>query len=261
MKQFLMKMAHTWMLYTSEEVKRYRKFGFDPDRLFSAENTLDTKAIQNEAAKWTPQRLDAFQKDHALTHRKCLVFCSRLTPKTNLSLIIDALPEILKRHPDTLLLIIGDGPLKQPLETRIANEELTHSVYFTGAIHEEATLAPWFLSAQVFVYPGAVGLSILHGLSYGLPIVLHEEREKHNPEIAAFEQGVNGLAFKENDPVDLAAQINQLLDDTQLRQRMAAGALHTVKSRFNMDIMAGNFERAFRKTREMVLSKNIVRGN
>ena len=39
-----------------------------------------------------------------------------------------------------------------------------------GSIYDEIELAPWFLTADAFVYPENIGLSILHAFGYGLPV-------------------------------------------------------------------------------------------
>jgi len=258
LKRILMKMAHTWILYTSEETARFKQFGFDPHRLFAAENTMDTQAIRDVANQWDSGRLAQFKEREGISNRSCLLFCSRLIPKTKLHLLMDILPDLIKQHPSTLLLIIGDGPLKQELQKRAEEDGTQDAIRFLGAIHAEDQLAPWFLSSEAFVYPGAVGLSILHGLSYGLPMVLHGTRSEHGPEFAAFQDGVNGFSFKEDQAPDFLEKILSILKDPALRDRLSDGALETVEKRFNMKIMVGNFMKAFQKTREMVA---LVKGN
>ena len=37
---------------------------------------------------------------------------------------------------------------------------------------------------RIFVYPGEVGLSLIHAMAYGLPCLVHSDRLKHMPEIS-----------------------------------------------------------------------------
>jgi glycosyltransferase involved in cell wall biosynthesis len=63
----------------------------------------------------------------------------------------------------------------------------------------------------------------------------------HMPEIAAFEDGVNGAVFRENDATSLADVISGLLDDGQKRDAMSAAALRTVREEYNTRVMAERF--------------------
>ena len=59
-----------------------------------------------------------------------------------------------------------------PALQSIAEElDVEQYVRWLGSIYDEAQLAPWFLTADAFVYPGAIGLSVLHAMGYGLPVV------------------------------------------------------------------------------------------
>jgi glycosyltransferase involved in cell wall biosynthesis len=113
-----------------------------------------------------------------------------------------------------------------------------------GAIYEEAELAPWFLTASALVYPGSIGLSLLHAFGYGLPVITHDRLRQQNPEIAALIPGVNGLLHARGDAQGLAACADALLAGRALRALMSAAALHTVSETYGMPGMVRRFHAA-----------------
>ena len=70
-----------------------------------------------------------------------------------------------------------------------------NNIIWLGAIYEQESLAPWFLYSKALIHPGAIGLSLLHSMGYGLPVLTHSNLDMHMPEIAAFKEGMNGLFF------------------------------------------------------------------
>ena len=67
-------------------------------------------------------------------------------------------------------------------------------------LSNEEEISKLYNFCRCFVYPGEVGLSIIHAMSYGLPAIIHNNINHHNPEHAAFTNEVNGLVFDENNP-------------------------------------------------------------
>ena len=70
---------------------------------------------------------------------------------------------------------------------------------------EEPDIAQIANRCRLFVYPGGVGLSLIHAMAYGLPSIIHDDRWRHMPEIAAFQDGRTGRTFEREDPGSLAS--------------------------------------------------------
>ena len=64
-----------------------------------------------------------------------------------------------------------------------------------GKLIDEKDISNIANRCRIFVYPGAVGLSLIHAMAYGLPCLIHSDRCNHMPEIAAFSHGKTGLTF------------------------------------------------------------------
>ena len=232
------------MVYTEKEAKGFVELGFSKDRTFFLNNTIDETLVQAAIDRVGAADLVDFKEREGLEGRKLLVFCSRLTPKTRLLQSIDAVDRLRADHPDVLLAVIGDGALRKEAEAAVAARDLAKNVRFLGAMFDEDQLAPWFLSAQCLLYPGPIGLSLLHAFAYGLPVVTHDNLRNQNPEIAALEPGANGLTFKEGDIADFSSALGRILADPAFQKTLSNQAKTTAHRDYTMAAMVRNFENA-----------------
>ena len=155
--------------------------------------------------------------------------------------MIEGLPRLVETRPDLLWCVIGNGSAQAELNRKAKQLGVADHIVWVGELYGEEDLAPWFMSSRFLVHPGAIGLTLMHAFGYGLPVVTHDNIDFQMPEIAAFEDGVNGCYFRENDTASLLDTISSLLDDPDRATRMSEAALDTVRSRFNTDIMAERF--------------------
>ena len=83
----------------------------------------------------------------------------------------------------------------------------------------------------------------MHSFGYGLPVITHGRLDFQMPEIAAFENGVKGLYFGDNDAASLCAAVDSLLSNPEQITSMGRAAFAAVEQRFNTAIMADRFVR------------------
>jgi len=134
---------------------------------------VDVKKIQS-----APIKTDLHQKypDYDFI----ILMASRLTREKNIGIAIEAMKEILKRKnlnpkPSTLnplLLIVGDGPEGQKLESRIQNLELSTNIKIENWTDD---LISYYKTADLFLltsnYEG-YGRTVVEAMSAGLPVVM-----------------------------------------------------------------------------------------
>jgi hypothetical protein len=85
-----------------------------------------------------------------------------------------------------------------------------------GEVYDEPTLARYFLAGDAFVTAGAIGLSVNHALSYGLPAICYGEGRgapKHRPEVAYVVDGITGRRVSEFTPDAFVAALTSFFDD------------------------------------------------
>ena len=168
-----------------------------------------------------------------------LLFIGRITLKAEFDLLLEAL--VRPECAGITLDVIGDGPALTLLKKRAERLEISERIAWRGGTVDEALIATVANRCKAFVYPGSVGLSLVHGLAYGLPAIVHDDRWTQMPEIAAHEPGRNGITFRRNDTVSLAEAINDLLSDPQSLDAMSKEAAALVDRTFNAKDMATRF--------------------
>lgn len=229
------------LVYTDADVRYLRERGFKSQDIIAMNNGLDQVQIDAAIATWDRPRLDDWRRQQNLSERTVLLSCARLDPKNRFEQMVAAMPEILRQVPDAIWCVIGSGAEEERLASKVREAGLADRVRFVGELYEESDLAPWFLSAVVFVHPAAIGLSILHAFGYGLPVVTHATAEHHGPEFAAFTEGLSGRTYRENDVADLAGTVVSLVRDEATRSAMARHVRHIVQCEHNVDVMVERF--------------------
>jgi glycosyltransferase involved in cell wall biosynthesis len=234
------------LVYTDAETRFLRTRGFASQHIVSMNNGLDQPEIDTAIAAWGEPRLQQWRRAQHLPEGPLLLSCARLDPKNRFEQVLTALPAILARVPDVVWCVIGSGAEDHRLAALAHEAGLAAHVRFVGGLYDEGQLAPWFLSAAVFLHPGAIGLSLLHAFGYGVPVVTHSEASHHGPEFAAFEDGLSGRSFPENDPQGLASVVVELLLDQSGRSRMQRHVQQVARTQFNTEVMVERFVAAAR---------------
>ena len=230
LRLLLMRLADSLLFYTDEEVETYRK---GPGR----HNTRPVAALNNgiDIDPILPLRR---AYDPAMRGSRIL-FIGRLTPKAELDTLLHALalPELSA----AMLDVIGEGPEGTKLRRLAGELDLGDRVVWHEGTTDETRIAEIANRCAVFCYPGGVGLSLIHAMAYGLPVVVHHHRPTHMPEIAAFEAGVTGLSFAKGNAASLAGQLGMLLGDLGARGAMSEKAQERAERLYNTRTMAERF--------------------
>ena len=229
------------LVYTDAGEQYLRTRGFDNHYIRGLNNGLDQRRIDAEAGKWSSDALLGFAETEGIDERTVTVSLGRVSDRQELIVLIEALPQLVKRHPDLLHVVIGDGPERLALEARAEQLGVAEHVRWLGAIWDEKDLAPWLLSATAMVHPGMNGLGLMHSFGYGLPLVTQDNPRQHGPEFSAFEDGVTGLGFSQGDASSLIESLSALLRDRDAARRMGKAALQRVRTQYNVDVMVDRF--------------------
>lgn len=179
-----------------------------------------------------------------------IVQSCRFIPKKGLDLTIAAFADVLKRHPNATLRLVGDGELRSQLEQQTASLGLAHRVSFTGFLTEH-DVRNEIDACHVFVQPSrttpdgnreGVPNALLEAMATGLPVVA----TLHGGIPEAVRDGVSGLLIPENDAPALAAAILRTIEDDTLRQSLAAGARAAVEAGFDREAQSRNLEACYK---------------
>lgn len=138
-------------------------------------------AVDTERFAPDPVAGTRIRRQLGLGERRVLLFISRLVPRKGADALIVALPSILRRHPDVVLLLAGSGRDTPRLRALAAQTGVTDRVVFAGKLGD-AGLADWYNAADAFAMPcrtrgfgldvEGFGMVFLEAAACGLPVVV-----------------------------------------------------------------------------------------
>ncbi len=136
------------------------------------------------------------------------------------------------------LVIVGDGPLRGKLERLAAQLGVADRVIFAGVLSNAHVLA-YYHAAALFVLASvarseAFGIVQIEAMAAGLPVI-NTSLDTGVPLVSVHEQ--TGLTVPPADPQALAAAINRLLDDPNLRQKFGQAGVLRARQEFGLDSM------------------------
>jgi len=128
-----------------------------------------------------------------------LIFIGRLTKVKKLDLIIRAMSNLRLRDLKLNLTIIGVGTEYDYLKKLTHELGLNNNVWFYGECYEESVISKLIFEADLCVSPGNVGLTAIHSLMYGTPVITNNDFSHQMPEFESITPGLSGDFFITND--------------------------------------------------------------
>ncbi len=195
--------------------ERCRKIIFQTKRAYNyfPEKVREKGCIIGNPIEITTEK----QKD--ITKNK-IVTVGRLVKQKNQSLLIEAFYEINKKYPNYVLVIYGNGPLEKELKEKVKKLGLQDKVFFPGIsdnIHKEISDAEIFVLTSNFE-----GLSnaMLEAMLMGLPVITSDCAGADE----IIKEKENGLLFRVGDKEKLIEQIELLINDMKLKEKIGKNA-------------------------------------
>lgn len=220
------------MLYGTRAREIGIKKGFDPNRLYVIYNSLDYEQCKSIRQEITHSELELVRREYFTNPTLPMVICiSRLVKKRRVELLLGALKILQNRGYGINGLILGGGAEKNALQKMA--DELELPVRFLGAQYDEKKLARLFMASDITVVPSYLGLTAIHSLGYGIPVIANDDPEGNGPEWEAVQPGINGDHYKYGDIEDLANKIFQWTQSNSLdKDELRARCIQTVERHY-----------------------------
>jgi glycosyltransferase involved in cell wall biosynthesis len=228
------KLADGMLLYHNRARDIMIKKGFRPENLYVVYNSLDYNQQIQVRNTITNQYLMELRKrifDHP--DLPVLLFIGRLTAQKKLDYIIKSAKILHEQNIKCNVLFVGNGEERSNLESLTRELGLSNYVVFYRACYSEKELGPVIRMSDVCVAPGEVGLTCLHSLVYGTPVITHDNPDKQMPEYEAIRPGVNGDFFKQNDIYSLVDILKKWLTCRKSRQEIAESCYEVIDRCYN----------------------------
>ncbi len=172
-----------------------------------------------------------------------VLFVGRLDPQKAPLILLNAFEHLLQRHPSWQLLLVGDGPLRNELANWITKRSLGRSIRLTGFRSDVPQLLK---AADCLVLPSlweGMPNIVLEAMAAGLPVVV--SRVEGTDELVQPHE--TGLLVEPNSVTDLERQIEVMLVDAELAERLARNAQQTVREQFTLDAMVASYEQIYNR--------------
>lgn len=205
------RLADTHLVYSDygKDLLVGRKF--EADRIHVIKNSLDWQK-QNEFFLDTSLRSKLPKSKLFSENDRILLFVGRLEPQKRLHLLLEALAVLNRGLQERYkLMIIGTGSQHDALVKMADEKNISDDVLFYGACYDDKILAPLIMMADICLSPGEVGLTALHSLIYGTPVITHDNFSEQMPEFEAICPGVSGEFYIHGNIDDLCTKIKAII--------------------------------------------------
>ncbi len=231
LKKIYFGMATGILLYGTYAKRLMLENGFTESKLYVIYNSLD---YDNQIViRQGISKTDVFLKHYNNSNHN-IVFVGRLTPVKRLDLLLEAVSILRKRGLIINLTFIGDGKMRQTLQELTKTLSLDDNVWFYGPCYNESRLAELIYNADLCVSPGNVGLTAMHSMVFGTPVITHDNFPYQMPEFEAIEKGYTGDFFKYDNIDSLVETIDNWISNNEgRREEIRNSCFNVIDTKYN----------------------------
>lgn len=160
-----------------------------------------------------------------------LISVGRLSPPKGYDDLLMAFTDVHRVFPNTLLIIIGNGPLFSMIKSQIINMGLENSVLLLG---ERSDISRFLMASDIYVSSSiweGLPMAVLEAMMVGLPIVATDVGD-----VAKIVPHTLGYVVPAHNPKLLAEAVKLILHDTDTRLNMRKAVREYAKLNFSADI-------------------------
>jgi glycosyltransferase involved in cell wall biosynthesis len=195
--------------------------GYDQDRIIELPNGVPVPDLP-----WSP-RADWPVSPHS-------IFVGRLAVEKGLHSLVDAWPIVRQMFPDARLTLVGEGPERSALESRVSRLGLGDAIKLPGSVAEPGSI---LRGADLFVLPSreeGMSIALLEAMALGIPLVASAIPGN----LKLVDEGIHGRLARPDDPADLARAINAQWSDLANAVRMGLEARGRVQEHYSISAVA-----------------------
>lgn len=211
-------------------------------RLLGKKAQLLSNAVDFERFAPDPAARQRIRREFGLSDNTILLgTIGRMTRQKGFDVLLQAMPAVLQKYPQAMLLIVGEGPLRQELQELTASLGIGSHVHFTGARKDiEAVLAGFDLFISSSRWEGLPTV-LLESIAAKLPLVATAV----SGSIELVQEGVNGRLIPVENPVALAEAVQAVLQDLPHYQQGSQEIRHQIEQQFSLQAITRQLEELY----------------
>lgn len=158
-------LADKFILISKSEYEEAKKIGISANKLELVYNGIDLENLDTSINKDNKEEI--LPKD-----RYIIGMIGRIAEQKNPLFFVDFAKEVLKKFPETLFVIVGDGELRMQVESRIAEYNISKNFLITGWVSEPSNYLRWFDQAVLFSKWEGLSLAAAEYMAMKKPIIV-----------------------------------------------------------------------------------------
>ena len=208
---------------------------FPKSKVFTIPNGVDTLRFKPDDSLRGWLRNELNLPDDA----KLVGIVAALREEKNHSQLVLAARDILREHPNTHFIVVGDGPMRGEIENTIGENGLTAHFHLLGSRSDTHLILPALDAFVLTSKNEANPVSILEALACGIPVAAPRVGSIHETVI----NGKTGLLTTPLDPFSTADAISRLLDNAVWSRQLGDNGRTEVERSWSLDTMVGGYEK------------------
>lgn len=247
------RLAHALVLYGDYAKEILLERGYRSDRLHVVYNSLDYDTQSHIDAEISHEAREFFRMAMGVgVEERLVVFTGRLQAVKRLDLLLEAVGILKTRGKVVHVALVGHGAEREALAKLAEQLDVAPLIHFLGESYDERYLGLILGAGDLCVIPSGAGLSVMHALAFGTPVLLHDNLSKHFPEWEAVQDGITGIFYRYGDVCDLALKMERQLFPTPAKARMTSACRTVIRERYNPHAQVDRFVRAVRLSNQQM---------
>ncbi len=219
------------LVYSDYAIRLMEKEGIAKEKMLCIANSMDSDREKDFRSRLHPTTI---YKDHFGNDNPVIIYCGRIQAIKRLDLLIDCARILKEKGIHVNIVFVGKDVDGVNIDRYAAGRGLSESIWMYGPCYDDERLAELFYNAAVCVSPGHVGLTAIHALSFGCPVITHDNFTRQAPEFEAIRPGVTGDFFRQGDAAALAEKTQRwIFADAADRERTRTAAYAEIDSKWN----------------------------
>lgn len=181
------------MVYNEYSIKLMEREGFNPDKMYCIANSLDTDKDLKIRSELSPSNI---YRDHFKNDCPTIIYCGRIQKWKKLDLVLRCIAQFKSEGVIVNAVFLGKDVENVALDKLAERLGIADQTWLYGPCYDERIIGEMFFNADVCLSPGNVGLTAIHALSFGCPVLTHDDFKYQNPEFEAIIPGETGDFLK-----------------------------------------------------------------
>ena len=175
-----------------------------------------------------------------------LLFVGRVAHEKNIGFLLEMHVELIKNHPDALLVITGEGPAEESIKQSIEKLGISNKVRMIGYLDRGHELIACYKAADIFVFASkseTQGLVLLEAMAQGTAVVAIAELGTKSILIEG-----EGVLIAKDDINDFADKVSALLSDATKRQMIGEKGRQYAQEKWGAGVLAKKVAKFYKST-------------